>query len=340
LNLGHGLTLKTQYIEKQSGDGLKSPSMQDHTRGQLKALATSSLADRLLAAEGELAYGSFDAKSLEGLGEQQHRLVRCGVKGAWADFAYGAEYRSIGKAFTNLAGPKVAGDQEGEELWVGKKFGILSLKASLSEFTNNVAQDPTSPRITKIEGGTTVSIAPPSYPVLSLSYSRGSLASSKEPAAFRPQRGWLENVGTSLYYQASGWDAIFSSTYALTDVSKHLGREDHMSPSSSLGGLPFSSSRVQTDTPVLSLGLTYRPRTTPAEVATFGSYTRTKASDGSTNSSAFNLSASLVWNLGQSVGGKETLSIGTTYNRSLDAIDPSSSQEDFTAWVLLKIASF
>jgi len=97
---------------------------------------------------------------------------------------------------------------------------------------------------------------------------------------------------------------------------------------------------VQTDTPLLSLGLTYRPTTAPVDIATFGSYARTKASDRSTNSSAFNLAASLVWSLGQSVGGKKTLSIGTTYNRHLDAIDPGSSQEDFTAWVLLKIASF
>ena len=321
LNLGQGLTLKTQYIEKQSGDGLKGPSMQDHTRGQLKALAASSLVDRLLTAEGELGYGSFNAKSLEGLGEQQHRLLRFGVKGAWTDIAYGAEYRSVGRDFTNLAGPKVTSDLEGEELWVKKQFGMLGVKASLSEFTNNVAQEPTSPRITKMEGGTTVSMAPPSWPVLSLFYFRGSLASSKEPDDFRPQSGSLENFGTSLYYQASRWEATLSSTYALTDVSNR-------------------PSRVQTDTPLLSLGLTYRPTTAPVDIATFGSYARTKASDRSTNSSAFNLAASLVWSLGQSVGGKKTLSIGTTYNRHLDAIDPGSSQEDFTAWVLLKIASF
>lgn len=321
LNLGqNGLTVKTQYIEKQLGDGLKDLSNQGRTQGQLKTLATSSLLDRLLTAEGELAYSSFDAKSLEGLGEQQHRLLKFGVKGAWSGFVYGAEYRSIGKNFTNLAGPKVATDLKGEELWVQKKFGMLGVKTSLSEFTNNVAQDPASPQITKMEGGTTVSIAPTSWPVLSLFYSKGSLASSKEPDDFRPQSGSLENFGTSLYYQASRWEATLSSTYALTDVSNR-------------------PSRVQTDTPLLSLGLTYRPTTAPVEAATFGSYARTKASDGSTNSSAFNLAASLVWNLGQSVAGKKTLSIGTTYNRYLDAVDPSSSQEDFTAWVLLKIAS-
>ena len=341
LNLGeNGLTVKTQYIEKRPGDGLQSLSMQAQTQGQLKALATSSLIDRLLTAEGELAYGSFNPKSLDGLGEQQHRLLRFGVKGAWSDLAYGAEYRSAGKDFTNLAGPGVAGDQEGGELWAQQKFGMVSVKAFLSEFTNNVAQDPAIPRSTKMQGGTTVNIAPPSWPVVSLFYSRGSLASSQEPADFRPQRGSLEFAGASIQYRAPVWQATLSSTYSLSDIRSRPGKQDTVSATSSLADPLFASSRVRTDTPLFSLGLTYRLPDAPVQANAFGSYSKTKASDGYTNTSAFKLSASLIWNLGQSVVGKTALSVGTTYNRNLNAIDPGSSQKDFSAWVLLKLAAF
>jgi hypothetical protein len=332
----NSLVVKTQYLEKPA-DKTHGFATQDQSQSQFSALATSSIIDRYLTAEGELAYSSFNSKplSLSGFGEGQNRLVRFGLKGAWADFMYGAEYRSVGKDFLNLAGTKFADDQDGSELWVQKKLGIFALKLSMSEFTNNVAQYPTLPKIGKLQGGASLSIAPSSWPVLSLFYFKGSQWSSNEPADFLPQTGSLDSVGASLYYKASQWDSTFASTYSVSDITSKLGKEQTTS-----GRFHLNSSRVQTATPALSLGLNYRPSILPLQITAFGSYSKSKASDGYTSTNLFNLSASLNWTLGESRAGKSTLSLGTTLNRYLDNIDPANSNRDVSVWVRLKLAAF
>lgn len=329
LNWGqNALTVKTQYFEK-AAEAPTPLSAQNQAQGQLRALATSSIFDRLLGTEGELAYSSFNSKSLGGLGEEPNRMIRSGLKGEWAEYMYGAEYRSVGKDFTNLAGPKFAGDQKGGELWVQRKFGIFTVRTSLSDFTNNVAGDSLLPQITRLQGGASISVAQPSWPVLSLFYFMGSQWSSNEPIGLHPQTGTIDSVGTSLYYKASKWDTTLSSTYSLNEITTHPAGRFRLSPS-----------EVQTNTPVLSLALNYRPSILPVQVTTFGSYTHTEASDGYTNNDGINVSASMVWNLGESRAGKSTLSLGTTFNRYLDHIDPAGSNRDVSVWGRLKVAAF
>jgi hypothetical protein len=329
LNVGkNSLTVKTQYFEKpvEAASGLAT---ENQAQGQLSALATSSIIDRLLTAEGELAYNSFNSESLGGLSDEQHRLLRFGAKGAWADFMYGAEYRSVGKDFINLSGPKLTGDQEGGELWVQRKFGLFTVKTSLTDFTNNVAADPTLPRMTTFQGGANLSYVRPSWPVFSVFYSKGSQWSSDEPSGFRPQSGSIDSVGTALQYKATDWDTTLSSTYSFSDITSRPADRYRL-----------SSSEVQTNTPALSLGLNYRPSILPVQISAFGSYTHTEASDGCTNTDVLNLSASMVLNLGKSRYGKNTLSLGTTLNRNLDNVNPDGSNQDLSVWVRLKVAAF
>jgi hypothetical protein len=319
------LTVKGDYIEKPGGE-FNPLSTAPQKQGEVKALATSSIIDRLLTAEGELAYNSGSVEPSLGIGDERHRLLRFGLKGGWSDLSYGLEYRSVGKDFKHLAGPKVAADQEGGELWAEKQFGILSLQGSVSQLTDNVADDPTRPSTTRTQGGPTLNVALPSWPMLSFFHSGGALTTSGEHAGIEPQKGWVNSFGASLYYQASHWDMTLASTYSLSDITSR--------------GSSIASSRVQTGTPLFSLGVNYRPSSLPVQLSTFGSYTGTKASDGYTDSSTFNLSTSLDWTLGESRTGKKTLSLGGTFNRYLDTIDPRSSNMDASVWLRLKIARF
>jgi len=335
LNWGqNALTVKTQYFEK-AAEAPTPLSAQNQAQGQLRALATSSIFDRLLGAEGELAYSSFNSKSLGGLGEEPNRMIRFGLKGEWAEYMYGAEYRSVGKDFTNLAGPKFTGDQKGGELWAQKKFGIFTARMSLSDFTNNVAGDSLLPQITRLQGGASISVAQPSWPVLSLFYILGSQWSANEHSDFHPQTGSFDSFGASMNYKTAQWDTTLASTYALSDITSRLGKEP-----TSVGGFRLNSSRVRTATAALSLGLNYRPSTLPVQVSAFGSYSKSGASYGYTNSNLLNLSASLNWTLGESRAGKSTLSLGTTLNRYLDNIDHANSNRDVSVWVRLKLAVF
>ncbi|HEY2989191.1 MAG TPA: hypothetical protein VGL11_15775 [Candidatus Binatia bacterium] len=337
LNLGqNALMVKTQYFEKPAGGGSKGLSAPDERQGQFSALATSTLVDRLLIAEGELGFSSVNSKSLGGLGEETNRLLRFGTKGSWADFNYGAEYRSVGKDFISLSPQKFAADQEGGELWTQRKFGIFGLKLSFSDFTNNVTLDPALPRITKMQGGASLSVAPSSWPVFSLFYSKGLLFSSNEPAGFRPQRGPLDSAGVSLFYQAGQWDTTLSSAYSLSNITSRWREENK----SAAGHFHLLSSDVETHTPVLALNLNYRPSVMPVQVSAFGSYTKNTATDGYTDNDAVNLSTALNWTLGESRAGKSVLSLGASFNRYLDKSEPESSNRDVSVWMRLKIPAF
>lgn len=326
LNLGeNALMVKTDYIEKQAGDDFRSLTGPLHKQGEVKALATSSIIKGLLNAEGELAYNSTDGPYT--FGDGAHRLMRFGLKGSWTQLTYGAEYRSVGKEFVHLAGPKLAADQEGGELWAERKFGIFAVKGSLSRFTDNVADDPTRPLTTRLLAGPTFTIAQPSWPILSFFYSGGLLTTAREPPGFRPQRGPLNNVGASLFYGAAQWDATVAASYSLSNIASRAAS-------------PSRSSRVETNTPVLSLGLNYRPSILPISVNAFGSYTRTSTSDSYTDANTLNLSAALVWNLGETRAGRNTVSLGGTFNRYLDAVTPGASNRDLTVWLRFKIAGF
>jgi hypothetical protein len=128
---------------------------------------------------------------------------------------------------------------------------------------------------------------------------------------------------------ASKWDTTLSWAYSLSDMTTKPAGRYHLSPS-----------EIQTNTPMLSLALNYRPSILPVQISTFGSYTHTEASDGYTNFDVVNLSASMVWSLGESRRGKNTLSLGTTLNRNLDKVNPDGTSQDLSVWVRLKVAAF
>jgi hypothetical protein len=203
------------------------------------------------------------------------------------------------------------------------------VKTSLSDLTSNVADDPTLPQMTTFQGGANVSYAPPSWPVFSVFYSKGSQWSSNEPSGFHPRAGAVDSVGTSLYYKAWNWDTTLSSTFSFSDMTIKPGGHYRLSPS-----------EVQTNMPALSLALNYQPTILPVQLSAFGAYTHAEASDGYTNFDVLNLSASMVWSLGESRHGKNSLSLGTTLNRSLDNANPGVSNQDVSVWVRLKVAAF
>ncbi len=334
-------TLKTSLVEKHSnGQGFNDLSAAAGRQKLLQTLATAALLEGILVTEGEVAYSSFDPKSLGGVGKPQNRLLRFGVKGAWKDLGYGAEYRSVGKGFTNLAGPQVATNQEGGELWVQQKFGALSLRGSLSEISDNLEKDPTSPRFTKTQGGATMSLALPSWPLLSLFYHRAFSSSSDEPTDLRPRKGSVETAGASLYYAASGWAATLSSTYAQADDRSRASRQESLSLSSLATGSYFPAFRAQTQTPVVSMGLTYRPLAGTVTIGAGGSYTKARSDDGLTNTSTLNTSTSVVWKLATSPIGAETLSIEAVQTRYLDSVYSGNSHKDLSVRFMLKFAPF
>jgi hypothetical protein len=334
----NSLTLKTQYLEKFD-DKPRFLAVPAQPQEQFGLLATSSLIERRLTAEGEVAYSSPDSamtrsQSRFDFGESENRLLRFTFKGTLADFGYGAEYRSVGKDFVNLANAAVAKDQDGAELWLQKNFGIFGFKLSGSNFTNNVSRDPTLPQISKLQGGVSASVSPPSWPVLSVFYYKGLQRSSNEPAGFGPQNGPLDFFGASLQYKGSRWDGTLAATYSVSDIASRLGKEQNAA-----GRFYVNYSHLTTLTPGLSFGFNYYPSLFPVQFTAAGSYARTTTSDKYTNSDVLNLAASLNWKLGESAA-KSTLSVGAGFDAHLDNLNAYNSNHDVSVWTRLKIPVF
>lgn len=334
LNLDNNtFTLKTQYAEKFD-DKPRFLIAPDRSQEQFGLLATSSVFGRYLTAEGEVAYNSSPSlgprpQSLFDFGETQNRLLRFTFKGAVADFAYGAEYRSVGKDFFNLNNAKIAKDQEGGEIWLQKSFGIFGFKLSGSEFTNNVARDPALPQISKLQGGASASISPQSWPSLSVFYYKGLQRSLNEPAGSDTQNGSLNSFGASLYYRGSQWDGTLAATYSMSDIMSRSGKGQN-------AGRYFE----RTMSPGMSFGLNYYPSILPVQLTAFGAYSKTATGDKYTNSDVLNLGAALNWKLGGSGAAKSTLSVGAGFNAYLDNVNAYNSNHDVSVWTRLKVPVF
>jgi hypothetical protein len=193
------------------------------------------------------------------------------------------------------------------ELWAQQKFGVLSVKASVSESSNSAEENPAFPHVTTVQRGMTMNIAVPAWPVFSLSYYQGSTTSSSDLGIPRPGETSWKTVGSSLYYRTSLWETTLSSTYS-----------------------PWQATLVP------SLGLTYRLLDGRVAITSFGSYGKTRSVDGFT----INASSFLVWQLERTSAGEKTLSFGAMFNRYVDGSHPNTSNGNLSVWALFKIASF
>src|SRR5262249_11129949 len=290
-----GNAVTAEYIERRAGaEQLKSLWSNEEWWRLLKT-ATSQLAD---ARSVDAGYNPFNVLP-NGFREQQRR----GLKGTWGDFDYAAEYRSVAKQFWDPDRPQLTN----RELWAQQKFGVLTAKASVSESSNSPEENPAMPHVAIVQSGMTMNIAVPAWPVFSLSYYRGSKASSSELGVLRPGETSWKTVGTSLYYGTSSWGTTLSSIY-----------------------LPWQATLLS------SSGLTYRLLAGRVALTSFVSYGRTRSVDGFT----INASSFLDWQLEKTSAGEKTLSFGATFNQYVDGSHPNSSHGNPSVWVLLKIASF
>ena len=321
LSLGEkALKLNTYYVEKQPGDEPKPAAASAPNPGAVRMLATSSLIERWLNAEAELAYSS--PAALCGVGEENHGLWRMSLKGASNHLSYGAEFRRVGKDFINVAGTGYGADQQGIELWSEEKLGVFAFKTSLARFTDNTAADPGRPVTARTIGGTSLRIALPAWPTLNLFYSGGFTATAQEPEGFAPQRGTLRSAGAQLTYGRSGWEATAATGLSFNDLENR------------------GSAAVRTQTPRFSLGVKYQPGNLPLQANTVASYTETKTSDGNTDNDAFNLSGSLSWDLGATRIGKSQLLAGGGFTRRVDAVDPAASHNEGSVWMRFKVTAY
>lgn len=316
----------------------------------LDFLARSSLFQGALVGEGEFAHAPSASRSVEGRGDPNNRLFRISLTGVQGTFRYGFNNRTAGKAFLNTP------DQDMKEVWGEWSHGIVRLRNSLAKSYNNVDEDPRQLRLTQLLSKTSVTFAPPSWPEIGLSYSRGSSFSSLEPIGVMPQRSISDSVDASLSYRRPTWNTRISSAfYSSIDLlrpsgetigvahtvsgSYRLTNSLTLNPTVSLRRDRQQWSGVRIETPSTSLAVTYRADESFNFMAT-GTYTQSQSSDGLVNTSTISATSVVSWIPGGSVQKGPSFSLATNYTTIRQGTNHALDTEDLTALLLMQLTYF
>jgi hypothetical protein len=315
-----------------------------------------------LTAFGQLPYVTSERADGTPALDETHQPASLGVKAEAGDFEGGAQYRSVGKRLDRLVGaPRALKDREGHEVWAAQRLGLLRVRLSDSELTDNVDRNPALPRTTKDQSAITTELSMVDWPVLGLTYASGDLTrvrltpERREGAA---ERRRFESVTSSAYYYGGpGWDATASSTLTLShhvarpeeetagmyqDVSLTLHLLDSLTavPALGIGRERDPASDVRSDTGMAAFTLSYAPPASRWWASTFVSYTATRTSDGSTDARTISLGGALTCALGSLLPARSTVSFEAGYDRFVDAVVPEYSSDAISGFLLLKIDAF
>jgi hypothetical protein len=356
-------TLTTSVADKEPtdlrlllADGERWRLMEFGAAATWRSLATK------LTAFGQLPYVATGRPDAAPAFDAAHEPASLGVRGEIGDFEAGAQYRSVGKRLDRLIGaPAALKDREGHEVWVAQRLGLLKLRLSDSELTDNVDRNPALPRTTKDQSAVTAELSLSEWPVLGLTYAWGDSARIRltpQRPEETPERHDFESVtGSAYYYGGAGWDLTASSTLSQSrpivgpdaellttsqDLSLTLRLLDSVTavPALSLGQERSMLSDLRTDTGTAGLTLSYAPPANRWWASTFVSYTSTRTNDGSTNGRSVSLGGALTCALGRFFAARSTLSFEAGYDRYADTAMPQSSSRALSGFVVLRIAGF
>lgn len=293
--------------------------------------------------------------------EEREEPVSLGIKVGFEGFEAGADYRAVGRRLERLvSGPPAQRDREGTEVWVAQRLGILRLRLSQSDHTDNVDRNLALPRTNRAQSAITAQLAPRSWPILGLTYAKGESERTwmtGEGGTRSVDQQTFDSVSGGAYYGATRWDAAASSTYI---TSRDAARSDHamtmlyhdlrltLRPAEALTVVPSVSSgeerydwaETRTNSGSASLLLSYGPPGSWWKLWTFGAYTATRSSDDTVDGRTVSWSGGLSCGLGRLLGGPTTISFQAGYDRYDDAVYRDSSMRSVFGLVRIKVAAF
>jgi hypothetical protein len=315
--------------------------------------------------DGGLGFGPATAPGgAFGLGlDDPEEPVSLGFKGELGGLGLqgGAEYRSVGKRLERVVtGPASQKDREGTEVWLAQRLGLVRLRISQSDLSDNVDRDPALPQTTKTQTAVSAELAPRAWPIFGLTYATGDSERTWLTGDGRTrtiERQTFDSVAGSAYYGGRLFDLSGTSTYSL---SREPGRSDRdmtslyhdlsltLRPLNTVTVIPSVGSGVDRydrlatsyQSGTASLLLTYTPTASRWSLWTLGAYTASQSSDRTVDGRTMSVSGGLACGLGKILGGRATISVEAGYDRYVDGIYPDSSTRGAFGLVLLKVASF
>jgi hypothetical protein len=326
---------------------------------RFKATADSLAANAKISTYGQIAYLPRDAQVGNGNREDSQEPISLGVRWEVGDVEGGAEYRSFGNRLDQVvAAPQAQKDQEGSEVWLARRLGLVRLRLGHSALSDNVDRNPALPRTTKDQTGLTAELRVPEWPIFGLTYAVGdsekvwltALGSERTR-----QRAAFDSVIGSLYYHGEVWEVNASSTYAQSrdavrpryqttslyhdlSLTLHLLDVVTLVPAISTGADWSDSSRSSTGT--TSLTLSYDPAMSSWHMWTYASYAASQISDHAMDARTVSVSGGIRRDLGTLWVARASVALEVGYTRYVDIVTRDSSSQGASALLLLKAASF
>lgn len=277
------------------------------------------------------------------------RMVRLGFTGTQGPLRYGLVYRTAGQGF--LTAP----DQAVREIWGEWKTGYATVRSAIGQLWNNVAGDTTRPRLAQTYERMGLTVAKPSWPELSLTYSRNSFSSELEPLGILPQRIQSHTLEGAVAYQRIRWNVRLASSYSVTSDLLRGGAESNVRMQLLSGSFrPLNTvtliptliyreevqqwSGVRIDSPSASIALQYKP-TYRVLLSAMGNYASSRSSDGLIDNENLGGKGVLAWDLQQSSKWNVLIAVEARYNHLTNRVTPSADTEDISGLVRLVLAA-
>ena len=276
------------------------------------------------------------------------QMVRLGVTAGMGKVNYGFTYRQAGQAYLN--GP----DQGGREMWGEWKASGMTLRSAVGQLWNNVAEDPTRPRLMQTYGRMTLGLTKPAWPEVSLTYARNSLSTMLEPLGVAPQRTQSHTLEGAVAYQSLRWNVRVSSSYALTSDLLRGGAESNVrmqllsasfrpintftiSPMVSYREEIQDASGTRIDGPSASLALHYQ-QSRQLLISAMANYASSRSNDRLIDLENVGGRGILAWDIQQSSAWTTLIAIEAGYSRVSNRVTPSADTEDISGLVRVVFA--
>ena len=273
----------------------------------------------------------------------------------------GAEYRSLGRRLERVVREAPSRrDKEGSEVGVARRMGMLRLRLSQSELSDNVDRNPALPRTTKAQTTASAELRSPSWPVLGLSYATGD-ADRVWLTPSRRNRGTdhqeFDSVAATVYYDGAGWQASAASTYATSGDRAAAERETAslyqdvaltvrlaaalaVTGTATVGAEQDRGSDTRSDTRSAYLTLAYMPPTSRWHAWTQAGHTSRRSTDGAVDGESLTVGGGLGCDLGRVFSGRARVSAEAGYDQYVDRATPTSSAQGLYGFLRLTLPAF
>jgi hypothetical protein len=266
-----------------------------------------------------------------------------------------AGYQRIGTDFASIASPNASGDRQQLALSGSTSVGVASLSATASRANDNLKVDPARPVVVATSLGGTFGLAAARWPALTVSYVRGMLDSTREPAGVPRTDNVTDNVVGALAYNGKAWSSSLSATRSWTNnrlpvsesgsaagyqAALNLRPAPRVGASGSVGWTEADTAGVTRRSGVAALNLNMTVLRNLLDVAGQGSLSRSTASDSSVDARTVSGGVRATLDVHELVKrwfsyGRQNLALSWTYSRSEDLRGPAPSPESYAVFVSL-----